>query len=42
MLYSSMYPFLTALLRNEMRHYEMKNPRKSVDFIGFCDSHEIC
>lgn len=30
-----LYSFLTALLRDELRHYEMKNPRNGVDFIGF-------
>ncbi|ATF92322.1 hypothetical protein CO704_09600 [Cedecea neteri] len=41
MLYSSMYSFLTALLRDELRHYEMKNPRNSVDFLGFFRCYEI-
>lgn len=41
MLYSSMYSFLTAFLRDELRHYEMKNPRNCVDFIDFFDIHEI-
>lgn len=41
MLYSSMYSFLTALLRDELRHYEIKNPRKWVDFMAFFDSHEV-
>lgn len=41
MLYSSVYSFLTALLRDELRHCEMKNPRNCVDFIAFSDSYEI-
>lgn len=41
MLYSSMYSFLTALLRDKLRLYEMKNPRNCVDFINFFDSYEI-
>ncbi|EMQ0960915.1 MULTISPECIES: hypothetical protein [Citrobacter freundii complex] len=41
MLCSFMYSFLTALLRDELRHCEMKNPRNCVDFMGFCDLHEI-
>lgn len=41
MLYSSMYSFLTALLRDELRHCEMKNPRNRVDFIDFYRLHEI-
>ncbi|MCW0312767.1 hypothetical protein NB724_002757 [Pantoea ananatis] len=41
MLYSSMYSFLAALLRDELRNYETKNPRKCVDLIIFCESHEI-
>lgn len=36
-----MYSFLIALLRDELRQYEMKNPRNCVDFIAFCDSYEI-
>ena len=35
MLYSSMYSFLTALLGDELRFYEMKNPRRCVDLMGF-------
>lgn len=30
---------MIASLRNEVRLYEIKNPRKSVDL--FCDGHEI-
>lgn len=41
MLYSSMYSFLTALLRDELRHREMKNPRNYVDFIDFYRCHEV-
>ncbi|MGV8926640.1 MAG: hypothetical protein ACOH2G_13310 [Ewingella sp.] len=33
----SMYSFMTALSRDELRRYEMKNPRKCVDFIRFVD-----
>lgn len=40
MLYSSMYSFLTALLRDELRHYEMKNPRNCVDFMRFFNLDE--
>lgn len=36
-----LYSFLTALLRDELRHYEMKNPRNGVDFIEFYLCHEI-
>lgn len=36
-----LYSFLTALLRDNLRHYEMKNPRNGVDFIGFYRCHEI-
>ncbi len=41
MLYSFMYSFLTALLRDELRYYEMKNPRNCVDFMGFVSLNEI-
>ncbi|MCW0328613.1 hypothetical protein NB704_000002 [Pantoea ananatis] len=41
MLYSSMYSFLAALLRDELRHCEMKNPRSCVDFKDIRDCHEI-
>ena len=41
MLYSPMYSFLTALLRDELRRCEMKNPRNCVDFMVFLDSYEI-
>ncbi|MCV3298424.1 hypothetical protein ACTUTK_05785 [Pantoea ananatis] len=41
LLYSSMYSFLTALLRNYLIRYKMKNPRKCVDLMGFRESHEI-
>jgi hypothetical protein len=41
MLYSSMYSFLTALLRDELRLCEMKNPRNRVDFIEFYRFYEI-
>lgn len=41
MLYSSMYSFLTALLRDELRLCEMKNPRNCVDFMGFSIFHAI-
>ncbi|ENZ86707.1 hypothetical protein D088_480005 [Salmonella enterica subsp. houtenae serovar 16:z4,z32:-- str. RKS3027] len=36
-----MYSFLTALSRNELRLYEMKNPRNYVDFMVFFDVHEV-
>ena len=36
-----MYSFLTALLRDVLRHCEMKNPRNCVDFIEFYRCHEI-
>lgn len=38
MLYSSMYAFLNALLRDELRSYEMKNPRNGVDLGVFAMS----
>ena len=41
MLYSSMYSFLIALLRDELGLCEMKNPRNCVDFIVFCKAYEI-
>ncbi|MCH9268805.1 hypothetical protein [Pantoea ananatis] len=41
LLYSSMYSFLTALLRNYLRRYQMKNPRKCVDLISFYECREI-
>ncbi|ACH51884.1 hypothetical protein SA22_2233 [Salmonella enterica subsp. enterica serovar Agona str. 22.H.04] len=36
-----LYSFLTALLRDELRHCEKKNPRKCVDFMGFSSLHAI-
>lgn len=41
MLYLSTYAFLAASLRDELRHYEMKNPRNCVDFIEFINLNEI-
>ncbi|EDR1710937.1 hypothetical protein CSQ29_003740 [Salmonella enterica subsp. diarizonae] len=41
MLYSSMYSFLTTFLRDELRRYEMKNPRNCVNFIFHSISDDI-
>ncbi|TWD45349.1 hypothetical protein FBY13_101483 [Pantoea sp. SJZ147] len=35
MLYSSMYSYLNAMLRDELGSYEMKNPRNGVDLRVF-------